>query len=663
MPKPLLDPAVPLASHRGNPEEGSKALVAASNLFIAVAIVAVLYFGRAIFIPIVIAGLLSFVLAPLVLFLRRWHAGRVGGVFAAMVLVLLVLFSVGAVMAGQVSQLVENLPRYEQTISSKIHALQRAARGPGVFGRLSHMYGDLRQQVSKSQTPVQGPAALRSTRTAPAGTPAKPVTVQVQSPTEQPLETIRAVGAPLFAPLARTGVVLVFVVFMLLFREDLRDRFVRLAGAQDLGRTSAAMDDAGRRLSRYFLTQTIVNASFGVLIGVGLWLIGVPNPLLWGVLAGLVRFVPYVGAFIAAAGPAALAIAVSPGWSLLFWTLGLFAVIELGLGQMVEPVLYGHHTGLSPVAVIVAATFWTWLWGPIGLLISTPLTVCVMVLGRHIERLEFLHVILGDEPALTPEQSFFQRMLAGDAHEAADQAEKFIKENSLCRYYDEIAVPGLLLARLDVQRGALDSARLKRMKETVEELVDDLADHEDLPPLESRGASGDSQGAEVATEAEPSRPEHELRPEWRGGKPVLCVGARDALDEAAVSMLAQLLQKHGIGVRIEAPAAVNASNVLRLDPATMTMICVASLGNASPVHRRYLIRRLRRRLPLARLLVVDLLEPHVTEPESDSAEVIDPDHRAGSLWQAVELCVRAAKVVAVAGAEQGTVAANQPSAV
>ena len=663
----MRDEVTPVAAPRRETASPVNPVVAASNLFIGLAIVGVLYVGRELLVPVVIAALLGFVLAPLVQLFRRWHAGRVGGVLAAVVLVMVVVGGLGTVMAEQATQLIENLPRYERTITEKIHILQGAATKPGIFSRLSQMAGDLRRDISRPQGQSTVGAA-HIARPSPVGTPAKPVTVEIQSPTARPIETIESMGAPLLALLVRAGIVLVFVIFMLLFREDLRDRFLRLAGSRVLGRTSAAMDDAGRRLSRYYLIQLSVNAAFGVLIGLSLWLIGIPGALLWGVSAALLRFVPFVGAIIAAAGPAALAIAVDPGWSMLIWTLAVYAVIELTLGQVVEPLLYGHHTGLSPVAVIVAAAFWTALWGPIGLLISTPLTVCVMVLGRHVERFKFLHVILGDQPALTPAQSFFQRMLAGDSHEVADQAEKFLKAGSLCAFYDRVAIPGLMLARLDTEQAALDTQRVLGIKETVAELVEDLSDHDDTAPdepakhMNAVAATDTTRSGEAMAEA-PHAPlpvvsPEELRVTWRGETPVLCIGARDALDEAAAAILQQLLEKHGVKTRLEAPAAASAANVLRLESTSIALICVVCLGEPNALQRRYLVRRLRRRLPRAQLIVVDLRGTTLEDvPQEDPHEPSGADAHVYSLRETLEVCIAAAQEPIAVSSEATVLAA------
>jgi hypothetical protein len=274
------------------------------------------------------------------------------------------------------------------------------------------------------------------------GQPPKPIPVEIHAPPPAPFEIIRSIIGPLAGPLATAAIVIVFLTFILLQREDLRDRFILLVSAGDLHRTTVALDDGASRLSRYFLTEIAINASFGVIIGTGLFFIGVPSAVLWGILAMLLRFLPYIGAWIAAFFPVALALAVDPSWSMLVWTIALFAVVELLLSQAIEPLLNAHNTGLSAVAVVVAATFWTWLWGPVGLLLSTPLTVCLVVIGRHVERLRFLDVLLGDQPALAPEETFYQRILAGDPDEAARQAEVFLKEKSLCDYYDEVGIKG-----------------------------------------------------------------------------------------------------------------------------------------------------------------------------------------------------------------------------
>ncbi len=271
---------------------------------------------------------------------------------------------------------------------------------------------------------------------------------------------------------------LLIVVFILLQREDLRDRLIRLFGSSDPQRATSTLTDAASRLSRYFLSQVMINSAYGTLIAIALWLIGMPSPIAWGLLAMLMRFVPYVGAFIAAALPMFVAAAVDPDWSSFFWVLGIFVVGELTMGQVVEPLVFGHGTGVSPMAVIVSTVFWTWLWGPLGLILAMPMTVCLAVLGRHVEGLEFFEVLLGDEPALTPEQRFYHRALAGDAAEVTYEAELALKDESLQTYLDAVVLPALKVAERDASRGTLDEEQTDKVANTVKEMLDNLSEFE-----------------------------------------------------------------------------------------------------------------------------------------------------------------------------------------
>jgi predicted PurR-regulated permease PerM len=557
----------------------------AGSLAIGIIVIASLYFGRDIFVPLALAILLSFALGPLVRLLRRWRFGRRGSVIASVALAFLVIFGLGALIGGQLAGLAEDLPQYESNITQKIHALRGTAAESGIVSRASGMLKDLTDEITRAAPPT-APKPASGLGGAARGPQQPPVPVEIRQPDPTALQIIQTVIGPLLQPLGTTGIVIIFVVFFLMQREDLRDRFIRLAGARDLQRTTQALDDAGHRLSRYLLVQTALNAGFGLLIGIGLWFIGIPNPALWGILAMLLRFVPYIGPVIAALFPGALALAVDPGWSMLLWTAVLFAALEPIIGQLVEPLVYGHSTGLSAVAVVVAAAFWTWLWGPIGLLLSTPLTLCLVVLGRYVERLQFLDIVLGDQPALTPDENFYQRMLANDPDEAAHQAELFLKEKSLAVYYDEVAIKGLALAQLDVNRGALDHGQRVQIKEAVEGVIDDLADHADPAPEAAKG------------EAAPDVPAVESQ-----GKPVLCIAGRGSLDEAAAAMLAQLLDRRGIGGRVVASAEVSAGNLFRLDVTGAQIAVLSYLEAGGFTNARYLVRRLRRKLPRAKVIV------------------------------------------------------------
>src|SRR6202035_1105228 len=380
----------------------------------------------------------------------------------------------------------------------------------------------------------------------------------VKQPDPGALQTLGTLITPLIHPLATTGIVVIFVVFILIQRQDLRNRLVRLAGSRDLQRTTAAIDDAGQRLSRLFLTQLALNAGFGLVIGMGLWFIGVPSAALWGMLAMILRFVPYIGALMSAIFPLVLAAAVGTGWGMLLWTVALFLIVESIVGHAIEPVAYGHSTGLSPVAIITSATFWTWLWGPIGLVLATPLTMCLVVLGRHVDQLKFLDVMFGDEPPLTPAELVYQRMLARDPVEAADQARLFLKDKPLTAYYDEILLEGLRLAQADAQRGSLDEDQMRRVRDAVADIIDDLATHTDVDNATTGSAEGDTPLAQLE-KAEEKVQEKALPERWRTGKPVLCIPGPSLLDEALAAIVTHLLEHRGIGARAEQADALSIS--------------------------------------------------------------------------------------------------------
>lgn len=611
-------------------EDGVRKSSLGSGTVVVFAIVVVaLYIGRDIFVPLALAILLSFVLAPVALLFRRWHVGRVPSVIIAVVLAFAVIFGIGTLIGGQVGRLAENLPDYQSTIRDKIRSIAGAASASNIFERATAMLNALRGEITKSEEPPKAaPANLHGTSGNSPPQP-KPVPVEIHEPPPPPLQVIQKVIGPLLGPLASTGIVMIFLIFILLQREDLRDRFIRLAGTDDLQRTTRALDDAVSRLSRYFLMQCLINAGFGLVIGTGLFFIDVPNPILWGVLAFLLRFVPYIGAPLAALFPAALAVAVDPGWSMLLWTIGLFLVVEPITGQLIEPLLYGHSTGLSAVAVVVSAVFWTWLWGPVGLLLSTPLTVCLVVVGRHVEHLQFLNVLLGDQPALTPGESFYQRMLAGNADEAAHQAEQFLKERDLTAYYDEVAIKGLALAQLDVNRGVLDHRGRIRIKAAIETVIDDLADHD----------------AVTAPEGKPPLPKE--RGTVAGGGTVLCIAGRGSLDEAAAAMLAQLLQQRGIDARVVPHSAVSASNIFLLDVAGTRVACLSYLDPGNFTSARFLVRRLRRKLPHAKIWVGLWTQSPEEMEHREALRETGADLVVTSLRQAVEKTIAAVAEIVV----------------
>jgi predicted PurR-regulated permease PerM len=626
-------------------EELMALLSAVATAILAVIIISMLYFGRDIFVPVALAILLSFVLAPLVGLLQRIHIPRGLAVVSVVVVAFMLIFAMGSLLATQLTQLAGDLPRYQSTISEKIQSFRDTKAGRGTLERASDMLKDLSKELDK---PKDAPSARAPVSIVGSNVSAPPVPVEVRQPDPGALESLRTLISPLIHPLATTGIIIIFVIFILIQREDLRNRLIRLAGSSDLQRTTAALDDAASRLSKLFLTQLILNGAFGVVIGTGLWFIGIPSAVLWGILAAALRFVPYIGAVIAAAFPLALAVAIDPGWSMLLWTLALFFVVEPLVGHVVEPMVYGHSTGLSPVAVVASATFWTALWGPIGLVLATPLTVCLVVLGRHVERLEFLDVMFGDRPALSPPEIFYQRMLAGDPTEAAEKAEEFLKERSLASYYDEVALKGLQLAQADAERNALDQERLTKIRDAVSEFVSDLSDPDDRPPAKSNSTTDAEASSAVESVAENAANEHlpflrreTLPPDWQGEHPVLCVAGRSLIDEAAAIMLAQLSTEHGLAARVEGAASLSTTNVFRLDTTGVAIVCLVYLNADSPAHMRYSVRRLRRKLPKATIILgcwVKDIDPAALEllREGSRADLV-----VTSIGEAVRLCIEA----------------------
>ena len=455
-------------------------------------------------------------------------------------------------------------------------------------------------------------------------------------------------------PLATAALVILFVLFLLLQREDVRDRAIRLLGSHDLEKSTTAMDDAGERLGSYFLTLTAINTGYGIFIATGLWLIGVPSPVLWGVLATLMRFVPFIGSFIAAAFPLILAAAVDPGWTMFLWTLALYVVSEPIMGNIIEPVVQGQRTGLSPLAIILSAAFWTLLWGPIGLLLAIPLTVVLVVLGRHVERLEFLNVLLGDTPPLSPAQRFYQRMLAGDPAEAVEQAERFIKERSLVDYYDDVVIEGLRLAQTDADRGTLEPSRLADIRDTGEIVIETLADWDlapDTAPARTAGKEADEQSGDAAVEADADDDKlSELRladspvdPAWRMEGAILCIAGRTPLDETAGMAFAQLVEKCGLSVKVLDVESLRHGALSDEDAKGIRLFCISALDvRERSAHARFLVRRLRRSAPAALLLgCFWKLDPE-HERDKSILDSIPVDATAHTLRQAVAFTLRAA---------------------
>ena len=591
---------------------------ATDTIIIGVAVVAGLYFGREVLVPMSIAILLSFVLAPVTDVLSRLRIGRVASALIAVALAFAILGILGAIIGRQAAQLSENLPAYQVEISKKLDAVRSSAFGARMVEKAADALHGLENNIGKNAVPAPPQPAQEQTAQAVD----HPLQVEVHEPPPGPVQILQSILSALLPPLATAAIVIIFVVFILLQRRDLRDRFIGLIGSDDLHRTTKALDDAAQRLSRYFLALTGINASFGVIIGLGLSLIGVPNPVLWGIVGAVLRFVPYAGAFIAAAIPLALAAAVDPGWSMVAETALLFVLVEGIMGQVVEPQLFGHTTGMSPLAIIVAAGFWTLIWGAPGLLLSTPITACLVVLGRHVESLNFIELLLGDKPPLSPVQSFYQRILASDPDEVVFQAEALLKELTLLDYYEQVALPGLALAQIDVVRGVMDRGRQAEICTSIESVVADLSDHVDV---------ADEEIAQAAPQLEAPAPT-----ERSSSGAALCLAGRTPIDQAACAILAQLVEREHVTARVLGPDSLSISGVSRLNPDGVEALCIFYLGRQSLAVVRYSVRRLRKRFPGVPIAVclwgsVDL---------APTVEAAQADATINSLRDAVAFCAK-----------------------
>ena len=552
--------------------------LAFSNFLVGAVVVAVLYFAREILVPITLAVLLSFVLSPLVRALQRLNFPRAIAVLAAVGVATAIALSLATMVMIEVNQLANDLPRYQSTLGEKIHNLRDTIGRVGILKNASSLLKDLDKEL---KSPERG--SEEAAKPLLSNDPGKrPIPVEVHQPIPGTSETLVAMVRPLAVPLTTTGIVLVFLIFCLFQREDLRNRFIRLLGTEDLERTTAALDDAGERLGKLFLTQLVLNATFGVVIGFGLTIIGVPSSPLWGLLAMILRFVPYIGAVLAAGLPIALAAAVGSDWGMTLWTIALFAVVEALTGQIVEPLVCGRSAGLSPVAVVVAASFWTWLWGPLGLLLSTPLTLCLVVLAKHFDRLKFIDVMLGDQPALTPVQTAYQRMLTGDPLEAIEQARAFLKKGTVGSYYEEILLGALRLAQADATLGRLDDTRLENIHETISEIIEDIASHETEKGAarEARTETGNIVQIDVR----------------KLGKPIFCIPGLGRLDDCAALIVADALKREGYVARLSgADSEIDAGNA--------ETICVCFVEAVSAARAAFTVRKLSRKSASAHVIV------------------------------------------------------------
>lgn len=621
-------------SDKASPADGSEDMLSAvaprprtalPNVATTVTTVAALYFGREVFLPIAIALLLTFALAPLVSALKKVGIPRIAAVIASVLGAFAALGLFSFIVATQVSELAQNIPVYQTNILTKIRSLKETGVGGGIIARLSQVVERVGQEIDRQDASL--PAAT------PEKPPREPVPVEIVS-RERPLEVLQNIVGPLLSPLGSAGLIIVVVIFMLLEREDLRDRFIRLVGYGDLHRTTEALQDAAKRVGRYLLMQLVVNIVYAIPISIGLWILGIPNALLWGLLALALRFVPYIGPIIGMLLPLFLALAVAPGWSLVLWTAALFVVMELITGNVIEPWLYGSRTGLSPLAIIVAAIFWTWLWGPLGLILSTPLTVCLVVLGRHVPQFEFLDVLFGNEPVLEPHARLYQRLLAGDPEEATDHAEEMLEEKYLVEFYDKVAIPALLLGERDRVRGVMGDLQRRHVAASVLTLVANLDDsaqeeaseeEEEPHVVAEAGVDGD-----VSGEDETELPDGT-------GMSVLCAGGRGELDDATAAMLAQVLEVQGATVSKAGFADMEPANIRHLELETVDTVVVGFLNRDSVKHARFLVRRLKRAKAALRVGIVFWSETAAEDKETAAklAQDMNADFVAHGMVDAV----------------------------
>lgn len=519
-----------------------------------VLVVAALHSAQALLVPLSLAILLTFVLTPPVLWLQRW-IGRAPAVLTVVIIVFTLLGLAGYGVYRQMVSLVDALPTYTANIRAKIRDV-RGAQSGGPVEKLSRSLEEIKGDLGAAPAPKPGE-------------PEKPVAV-----TEQPGAGVSGWLAPFVEPLGTAGFIITLVLFMLLDRERLRDRMLGVFGRGQLAITTKAMDEASRRVSRQLLLQTLVNVIYGLLALAGLYLLGVPYPLFWGATGAALRFIPYVGPIIAAGGPILLALAALPGWTVPLEVVAFYVALELFTNLVLETVLYADAAGVSQVALLVAVAFWTWLWGPLGLMMATPLTVCIIVIGKHVRGLEFLGTLLSDAPALTPESSYYQRLLAGDEAEASELVDRFIKTESPDAVYDGMLVPALNYAERDRQAGRLSPEEEARVVETTREMLDTLGENR-------------------------ARPAEVREPKLR----VLGYAVEGMPDHLALEMLRQLVGHMPIAFDIGSTRMMAAELVAYVRERGYDVVCIADLPPSPPSKTRYLVKKLRAVFPDLRIAV------------------------------------------------------------
>ena len=548
---------------------------AAQAVVLVLGLGAMLVLGKDILAPLALATLLSFALSPVVRALQKVGLPRGLGAVAALLLFMAAISVWVWFVSAQATDLAQQLPTYRHNIFDKIHGLTQR------FGGGSPGLASMVEETVKEVTPTET-----------AGTAPQRVVVVDNSPFAR-ITFLGAFASPVLSPIGQFFIVLIFTAFLLAQQEDLRNRIIKLIGSKDIYRTTEAIDDAGRRIGRMLFAQVVMNSSFGLFVALALWAIGVPNPALWGAIAGLARFVPYIGVLIGVIPPLLVAFAFSPGWTPFLLTGCVFVAAESITGQLIEPLVYGHSSGLSPMAVVVTTALWGFLWGPIGLVLAVPLTTCLVVLGRHTPRLAFIETLLGDAPPLTSQETFYQRMLAGDPREAARQAKPYLKRDAIADYYDDVALEALRRAHVDVARGDLDEGRLEALTQSTERLVAWL------------GAQGAGRWRRwLRRSAATGAPQDELLNARRG---VAVLHGDHPLDPLAASMLSHSLTRRGLSSRIVSAEAANMAS--SADYAAVGLVCLCYIEPMTVAHLRAAAMAARRRCPQAKVMICVWREP------------------------------------------------------
>jgi predicted PurR-regulated permease PerM len=554
----------------------------AMRILATTAILAILYLGRDILVPVTLAVILSLLIAPLVHRLRGFGLTQTFAVLTAVLAVTLAFLAIALMIGSQLVRLAGKLPQYETAIERKTQVLRDMT-----INRVDAWIADAgRRPASRTAPPRdRAPASTEPVSAAaePSGmadtsgiaTPLKPPAI----PAGNSVDVIGKVLKSIWVPLETAGTVLVVLIFVLLEHDALRDRLIRIAGSSDIRSTTNLINDAGDRLSRFFVSQFQVNLAVGAVLWIGLAAAGLPHALLWAAMACVLRFVPYVGVWIAALFSTLFAAAFDPGWSLVIITGALFVVVELIAGQLVEPQLFGHTTGLSPLSVIIAAIFWSWLWGPIGLIVSTPLTLCLLVVGRHTKTLDILVILLGDQPALTMPQRFYQRALSGDAIDIIASARVFLKRGSFASYCDVVLMPAMQLALLDFLAGSITKDQQFRVRNAVVEVIGALGSHT-RPGRRRRHRSSvleiENLGRELRRQRERVSGKYQGPIKVPDGSVTLCLGLGSLADDLATELLVRVLREQGLDARHMSLEELNAPIPEGANPASVALVFIVS---------------------------------------------------------------------------------------